>query len=648
MFEFRLNKDFKKRFLKESSREIEPQEVLLDSLAEKRKREDIRERKIELPLSRTILKSFSFFAFLAFSALLLKTFDLTALQGKNLLNLSISNFSRQIPQRSDRGIIYDRNLKKLVTNLPSLDLILDKRDFPSQGEQKTKEIALLARVTGKDPALIEKEIRESKEDSLIMAENIDHETLILLEGEIGKLPGLRLQQNTVRNYPTGEIFAQILGYVGRINAAEFQNLKDDNYFISDYVGKQGLEKYYERFLRGEPGIFETQKDARGNVVKEGAIREGRAGDSLVLWLDSSLQTKLQAEMSRVMREIGVAKGSAVALDPKTGGVLGLVSLPSFDNNLFSQGSSVSAINRVLQDSNQPLFNRAISGKYASGSTIKPLTAAAALQEKIISPEKQIYDAGYIEVQNQYDPQIKYVFHGVEPHGWVDMRKALAVSSNIYFYTVGGGYKNQPGLGSLKIKNYLNLFGWGEKTNIDLPQETGGFIPDHNWKEENLGESWYVGDTYNLSIGQGYLQISPLQEAVAYAAIANGGKLLKPQLVQKIVAGSPESGQVVQEFAPQTVRQLPVDQTNLQVVREGMRQAVTAGSSTILGDLPVKAAAKTGTAQTSKSGYFYNWITVFAPYDDPQIVLTVMIENVPGLRSAASLVANETLKWYFGR
>ncbi|MBU4466837.1 hypothetical protein KKF47_02130, partial [Patescibacteria group bacterium] len=479
-----------------------------------------------------------------------------------------------------------------------------------------------------------------------IAENMDHQTLILLKTEINNLIGFQIEENTVRDYLDGSFFSQVLGYTGRINPDEFNQLKEKDYFISDYLGKQGLEKSYEEILRGKPGIFETQKDATGKKIEEGITREPEAGQSLILWLDADLQKKLQEELSAISQSVGTRKAAAVAMDPKTGGILAMVSLPSFDNNIFSQNLSQEAFAKIINDPAKPLFNRAISGNYASGSVIKPLTAAAALQERIISPEKQILDIGYIEIKNKYDPEISYIFRGLKPNGWVDLRKAIAVSSNIYFYTIGGGYKDQAGLGSVKIKNYLNLFGWGEKTNIDLPQETNGLIPNRLWKEETLGESWYSGDTYNLSIGQGFLQVSPLQITAAFVAIANNGSLFRPQLVKEIVSGSPDSFTSIQKNEPVLTRNLPIDPENLQVVREGMRQGVTYGSSVLLNGLPVKAAAKTGTAQTSKNNLYTNWVTVFAPYDDPEIVLTIMIEDVPGVRSATLLVANEVLRWYF--
>ena len=642
--------------VKRGGQELEPQEVFLDGLAQKRqKNSDMKELKFEVPPSRNTLVGLLIFSLVILLALFGKTFQLNVFGGKDFTSIAKRNFARITPIRADRGIIYDQSFEKLVSNLPSFDLVLDKRDLLKDDDQKTKEIETVARIITRSdiPAVIEKysqalekEIADSKEMKMLISENLDHETLIILETEVNNLAGFQIEKNTVRNYLDGSFFSQVLGYTGRINAEEFKELAEKDYFISDYLGKQGLEKSYEEILRGKPGIFEIQKDAAGKKIKEGMTSQPEPGQSLILWLDAGLQEKLQQELSRVIQDIGIKKAAAVAMDPKTGGVLALVSLPSFDNNVFSQSLSEETFQKIINDPAQPLFNRAVSGKYASGSTIKPLTAAAALQEKIISPDKEILDIGYIEIKNQYDPKISYIFHDVAIHDWVNMRKAIAVSCNVYFYTIGGGYKDQLGLGSVRIKNYLNLFGWGEKTNIDLPQEIAGLIPDHRWKEETLNEAWYTGDTYNLSIGQGFLQVSPLQVAASFVAIANGGNLFKPQLVKKIISGSPDSFETIKEIEPALIRALPINPENLQVVREGMRQGVTYGSSAILNSLPVKAAAKTGTAQTNKNNIYTNWVTVFAPYDDPQIVLTVMIEDVPGLRAASLLVANETLRWYF--
>ena len=252
------------------------------------------------------------------------------------------------------------------------------------------------------------------------------------------------------------------------------------------------------------------------------------------------------------------------------------------------------------------------------------------------------------VKSQYDPNVTYKFGGVEAHGMVDMRKALAVSSNIYFYTVGGGYGDQQGLGPARIKKYLSLFGWDDKTGVDLPGEFSGFIPSPAWKKATKGQSWFDGDTYNLSIGQSDLETTPLQEAAAYCVIANGGTLYKPEIVNKIISGTGDNVKTVQQIQPQIIRSGFIDPENLQVVMEGMRDGVTQsyGLSKSLNDLPVPVAAKTGTAEIGINNYYNVWSSVIAPYDNPQIVLVVTAEDVQGLGAVTLPVAHDVLQWYF--
>ncbi len=641
----------KKYFVKKTSGEVEPHETLLDSLVQKHKAEGgVKELKFEVPPSPKPSLWFVAVFFILTAVILGKTFQLAVMQNKDFKELSDKNSARLSPIRTDRGVIYDKNFEKLVSNFPGFDLVLDARDLPKDENQKNEVIKLAAQITKKDPVLLEDLVAQRLDtgEKIVVAENLEQETLVALETKIDELPGFQIERNTIRNYVDPEFFSQILGFTGRINSSEYTDLKSQNYSISDYLGKQGLEKSYEKILRGEPGIFETDKNALGQTVGQKVRTEAKPGQSLVLWLDASLQRKLQTELSRVASDIGLKKAAAVALDPKTGGVLALVSLPSFDNNAFSGASSQADLNKILNNPSQPLFNRAISGQYASGSSIKPLVATAALQENIILPTKQIYSQGFISVTNQYHPEIVYTYHDTALPGWYDMRKAIALSCNVYFYTIGGSYKDQKGLGSTRLKNYLKLFGWGEKTGIDLPGESKGLVPDHVWKEETLGQPWSTGDTYNLSIGQGYLQVTPLQLATAFTALANHGKLMKPQIVKQIIEDSPSDNNVIKEFAPVIARNTGFNQENLNIILQGMRDGVVYGSSAILNDLPVKAAAKTGTAQTSKSNYYYNWVTVIAPYDNPQIVLTVILEDVPGVRAAALPVANEVLKWYFSK
>ena len=635
MFKFRLSRKFE---------DIEPQEILLDSLAKKKEEQlGIAEMKFETPLSRNVLIGFLAISFILLGLLFFKSFQLQVIEGKDYVLLSERNKFTFQKIAAERGVIYDQKGRQLVWNKPSFDLIVDKRDLPKEEKEKAAMLKEVADILKTD---IEKIIEESDTPEVLIARNIPHETLIILEARIDDLPGFRIANNTVRDYRLGPAFSHLTGYMGKINREEF-TASPEFYTIFDWVGRSGIESSYEEVLRKNPGKIRIERDALGNLVSQQVVSLPESGNSLVLWLDSELQEKIREVLERKISELGARAGAAFALNPKTGGVLAMVSLPDFDNNLFQQSSGHDDLSMLLKDQRQPLFNRAISGKYLTGSTIKPLIAASALEEKIISPQKQIYSQGFIDIPHRYDPEIVYKFHDWTVHGWVDMKKAIAQSSNVYFYTVGGGYGDQEGLGPTKIKEYLELFGWNSKTGIDLPGEAEGFIPSQEWKQKTLGEGWWDGDTYFLSIGQQYLQITPLEVAFAFVAVANQGKLLKPQVVKETVDGQKNT---IELFEPQVIRENFISPKNLEIVRQGMRQAVTGensplASAVVLNSLPVAVAAKTGTAELG-SDYFHNWVTVFGPYEDPEIVLTIMLENVKGVQAAVLPVAREVLQWYF--
>ena len=646
MLRFRLSKEFKNRKIRFGRvAEIEPHEAILDKLAQKKEAEmGLSEKRFEVPLSKGVLQGFFVFSLILFFFLFAKTFQLQVIDGKKYLAKAQENKYLISKIQAERGVIYDKNMNQLVFNEPSFDLMLDKTNLPDDILKRESVLEEIAKIISSNATELKNKISGSEGNISLIAEDIPHETLVVLETKIKDLPGFEIRQNLIRKYKDGEYFSHILGYTGKITSAELRS--SDDYSLFDWVGKAGIEKSYENILRKSPAKLQIERDALGREVSKKIIENPQSGESLVLWVDFGLQKKITEELKMALEKSGTKKAAAIALDPKTGGVLALVSLPSFDNNLFQKGADATALQSLLKDQFglEPLFNRAISGRYLTGSIIKPLVASAALQEKTISPDKKIYDGGFIEIRNQYDPSIVYKFKGIKPHGWVDMRQGIAVSSNIYFYTVGGGYENQQGLGPSKIKKYLQLFNWEEKTGIDLPGEKEGFVPDPEWKKKTLKEGWWDGDTYNMSIGQGYLQITPLEVAAAFSAIANGGTLYKPHVVQKIINN--------EEIAPEIISSNFIDSRNLQVVREGMRLGVTGENTpdalvTLLNSLPVGAAAKTGTAELG-SDYNNNWISVFAPYDDPQIVLTIVVQDVKGLQTVTVPLAKEILSWYFAK
>ena len=606
MFEFLfLKSNNRKKVNFVFKEDVEPHEILLDSMAKKREEEfGFSEKKLEIPILRKIIQGMFIFCFLLICFLLSKTFQLQVVQGEEFVKLSEKNKFIIHQIQAERGVIYDRNMEQLVSNKSTFNLVCP-------------------------------------EETIL---NLSHEQLIFFEVNNDQFNECEIVNNTIREYNQGEIFSHVLGYMGKITEQEFKQ-NQELYLINDYLGRTGLENYYEEYLRKNAGKVRIERDALGNLFSEETVILPESGKSLVLWLDADLQRKAYQELEKRYKELNAKGGTVVALDPKTGGILALVSLPSFDNNLFQKQADSEKLENLLTDSKKtyPLFNRAISGKYLTGSIIKPLTALAALEEKIINPEKQIYGSAYLEIPHRYDSSISYKFRDWTVHGWVDMKKAIAQSCNIYFYTIGGGYQDQKGLGPTKIKKYLELFGWSEKTGIDLTNEVNGFIPDPEWKKSVLKENWWDGDTYHLSIGQGYIQVTPLEIAYSYMAIANQGTLYRPKVVKEIIN--------FKEIEPEIVRQDFIDLKNLEIVRQGMRQAVTGidsprASAIILNSLPVSAAAKTGTAELGNKRY-HNWITVFAPYEDPEIVLTVMLENVENL-AAAVPIAKDILEWYFSK
>jgi len=660
MFNSPLSKDFKYRKLKRNKVEIEPQEILLDTLARK-KEEDfgISEKKFEVPLSKKVLSAFYIVFLILILILFAKTFQLQLIDGKKFSALAEGNKFIIYSTQATRGVIYDKEGNQLVFNKPSFDLAYTDAEklrtclYQDSDSSLCPEFKVLKEVSiiiNRDIEELKKEIEKSELSTVLISKNLDHQALILLEAKINsnELSGFQIRRNFVRDYKEGSSFAHLIGHIGEIGAEELK-ADPENYSIFDYIGKAGLEKSYEEILRKNSGKLRLEKDALGNVISKEIIQLPESGKSLVLWLDSDLQKKIEEEIGKVLKNVGAQKAAAVAISPKTGGVLALVSLPGFDNNLFQKGVDPQALESLLNDPLEPLFNRAISGSYLTGSTIKPLIASAVLEEKIISPQKKINCQGKITIPNPWDPSSPTIKRDWKSHGWTDMKKAIAESCNVYFYTVGGGYENQEGLGPTRIKKYLEFFGWGEKTGIDLPGEVKGFIPDKEWKKKTWGQGWWDGDTYNLSIGQGYLKITPLEVATGFASIANGGKLLKPQVVKSIVDSEKNT---IEEFEPKVIREDFIGLENLQIVREGMREAVTYGSSVILNSLPIKAASKTGTAELGCDSYgncyYHNWVTVFAPYDDPQIVLTIVIEDVKGMQAAALPAAKGVLEWYFTR
>ncbi len=622
-----------KYFIKNKNKEsLELEELFLDSTAGK-------DNNIEIPLGVKNIKTVKKLFFLALLALVLQAAYLQIARGGHYAKISENNYKRIVAVKSPRGIIYDRNNKQIVFNMPIFDLVIVPYDFLKDKDnikEKIKELSEIIEV--KEDGLMERinKADRSSHQSFLILENIEKDEALILEEKIKRIDGVKLEKNAIRNYVDSKYISNIIGYSGRINEKELKINPD--YLLTDTIGKDGIEFFYEKQLRGEYGEEEIEVDSFGKKTRMIGREDPISGNNLILNIDFGLQKKIYDQLDEITTKFETEAGaSVVALNPKNGAVLALVNFPSYDNNLFAKGISSGDYNKLLIDKTNPLLNKAIAGQYPPGSTFKPLMGAAALQEEIISPKRKIFASGAIYIGS-------YRYLDWKAHGLVDLTKAIAQSCNVYFYTVGGGYGDIEGLGIDRIKKYANLFGLGNMLGIDLPGEKTGLIPDRQWKKDIKDERWYIGDTYHVSIGQGDVLATPLQIASYTAAIANGGKLFQPQIVDKIIDSD---GNIVEDIDSKIIRENFIDLENIEWVQKGMRENVVSGSGISLSSLPVEAAGKTGTAQYYGNKKTHAWYIAYAPYDDPEIALAIIIEGGGEGHAAAVPVAKEVLGWYFG-
>ncbi|MBI4123131.1 MAG: penicillin-binding protein 2 [Parcubacteria group bacterium] len=620
--------------------DIEPQEILLDQLTRVRQEQgDLVPGTLEVPLSNVIFRAFLFgfiFVLFIFGG---KTLQLQLLSGHDLEMRAQRNAVKTIPQLADRGIIYDRNMQPLVLNISTFEYVCDKRELPQGLPERSRVLKNIASAISISLSEIQKRFDATGEPETVLKTHLVQEEIVFLQTK-EVTSACRVEENKVREYPYGFLLSHVIGYTAKVSSEDLEG--DREYFVVEQIGKTGLEKTYEEILRGTPGVIRMERDSSGEIIQERERTKPQTGFSLALWLDLELQKKLEEGLSTSLANTNTKKAAAVILNPQTGGVLAMASYPSFDPNLFSQGILQKEWDALRLDPAKPLFNRAIGGfGYPTGSVIKPLVALQGLEKGVIDEDTSIYAPLEICVWNRYAGRDE-CFRDWTFHGQSDVKRAIAESVNTFFYIIGGGYEGRQGLGPESIKEVLEKFGWNQKTGIDLFGEGQGVLPD-------ITQQWRLGDTYHLSIGQGVFSITPLQVASAFGAIANGGQLLQPQMVHQVLDSHKN---VVEEFSPHVLKSNLADPENLNVVREGMRQTVTTGSATgFLDALPVAAAAKTGTAQTGRKtlggkDYLYSWIVTFAPFDHPDFLMVVAVEDVAEGNAASLPVARDVMQWYF--
>lgn len=591
--------------------------------------------------------------FLGLVALLLlilgsKVFFLQIIRGGEYRKLAEGNRIRIEAVPAERGIIYDRYGVELVHNVPSFYLAIIPQDLPRGAADRAAILEQVASESSTTLPLLEEALHNSalhSYDSLIVKENLDYQTALKLYIAHSDLPGVVVESGSKRLYPYGSAtsttstpsLSHILGYLGKLSPPELSTLREKGYGPTDAIGKTGVEKSYETALRGTFGRKKIEVDAAGKEQNILAVDPPHPGKDLILSIDFEAQHVLEELVKSSAATTHKERYAAVALDPKTGEILALVSWPTYNNNDFSGGISAAAYKGYLQDSNHPLFNRAMAGLYPPGSTAKLMVAAAALQEGVATTQTTVNSVGGLQVGNRFFKDWKAGGHGI-----TNVVRALAWSVNTYFYYVGGGYEKFTGLGVDRLFKYFSMFKLAERTGIDLPGEPAGFIPTPSWKQATEHERWYVGDTYNISIGQGGLLVAPLTVARWTAAVATNGSLITPHVAKTLV--DPDT-KISQELGFPTSKITGISAANFAIVRAGMRECVKSGSCQLLNTLPFTAAGKTGTAQWSNSHPTHAWFTSFAPAENPQIVVTVLVEDGGEGSVVAMPIARNFLAWW---
>ncbi|HTP07182.1 MAG TPA: penicillin-binding protein 2 [Anaerolineae bacterium] len=658
-------------------------------------------------------------ALFVLSLFVLRLWDLQIVRGAEYANQAVNNRLREEAISAPRGIIYDRTGKPLVVNAPNFEVQIIPAYLPEDAQAEYAVFARLSQllnmpiehesaitstqvITGQGMLTVldgMKYLYDRNADNIksrksyiknivdevrgiapyepvVISSTVPNTIAMQVAEEAYNLPGVRVQAVPVREYVSGTVTSGILGYLRRITEDDLPLLPPGYNPDTDRVGAVGIEGEFEDLLRGRKGQRIIEEDVVGRTIR--VVNEPQAaapGNNLHLTLDLDLQQfaqqSLQDEIDEINRFYGrteTRRGAALVMNVKTGEILAMVSLPTYDNNIFSQSTiKQEELDAISNDPYLPQLNHAFQSAFAPGSVFKIVPASAGLQEGVITPKTIIFDPGVLVLPNEFYPDnaaLAQKFYGWYRPGFGDQNvvDALAHSTNVFFYELGGGYhvKDQPefnGLGIDRLAKYSQEFGFGQTVGIDLIGESAGNVPTPLWKRQNKAENWTTGDTYNFSIGQGFLTATPLQVLSAYAAIANNGVLMQPHVVAQVTDAD---GNVVQRFTPKAARTLPISPENMAVVKQGLDAVVNSDTGTgKKAQVPgVHIAGKTGTAEycddlALKNGECYvghqpthAWFAAYAPVEDPEIAVLVFIYNGGEGSEHAAPVAQKILQYYF--
>jgi penicillin-binding protein 2 len=593
-------------------------------------------------LSRFLV--FALAAILAMSALTARLFYLQITNGVEYSALAEQNRTALQSVPAPRGLIFDRKGRPLVTNAAMYSVKVRAADIPE--ERRDEVVGRLAALLNTDVTEINTAIDTnpgSRFDLVRIAENVNESTAGIIAESRSELPGVEVAVEAVRQYPEGPLVSQILGYTGPISPEQYEDMRGDGYLRDDWIGKAGVEATYETDLRGVYGIESVARNAsgrRGDVLQ--TVRNVRPGNSLTLTIDVREQKLAERALKWAMKSVGMTRGVVIVMNPQTGEVLALVSLPTYDNNDFARGISNADYGKLLKNKDKPLTNHAVQAHYPPGSTYKIVTGTGALAEKVITPSTSVMTRPFLTLGGTR-------FYEWNRQGWgaCNIFCGFGHSSDTFFFQMAGK------LGADRLAKYAHTYGFGKPTGIDLPNEVSGIVPSNKWKQDALGAPMFGGEVYQAGIGQGYDVVTPIQLINAYAALANGGKLLQPQVVREIVG---PDGEVVRPFKKKLIHKLDVPKSVLTTMRKAARTVVTIRHTYNLVDMPIRIAGKSGTAEfgvrDSKGRLPYSqWFVGFVPKDPKKGSFTKPTSELICLAFAydsrtVGNVATEIVKYYY--
>ena len=550
-------------------------------------------------------------------------------QGEYYAGLADGNRIRIVPSMAPRGTFYDRNGELLVTNRPGFSVSLLPLTAPISDDVIARLSDLLKVPTDEIKTKI---AGHSGFNPIRIKTDVTPDIVSIIEEQKSQYPGVVIEVTPIRDYILKQEGAHTFGYVSEINDTELEKMKDEGYKSGDIIGKFGIEKIYDKDLRGENGGQQVEVDVSGKPVQILGRKEPVPGDDLELTIDIKLQQAAEKAVDEQLTQIGAHAAAAVVMNPQTGEILAMVSRPAFDPNLFAHGISSKDWNQLNNNPYHPMDNKTITGEYPPGSTFKIVTGTAALTEGVVTPDEQIFDSGHhwIIPKGNADG---------EALGWLNFRSALAHSDNVYFYEMGNR------LGIDRLEKYARMFGLGAKTGIDLPYEASGLVANRRYKEKNFDDGeWYLSETFDAAIGQGFNLVTPLQAAMVMGEIAADGKRYKPHVVNRIIA---PDGSVVKDFQPELLSQLDVPEEDIKLVQDGLHDVTKYGTAaSSFRGFTVDIAGKTGTAENSQ-GRDHGWFVAYGPFDNPNVVVAVIVENGGYGSQSAVPIGRKILEAAFG-